>query len=610
MNPFLFGQPGNIIHMPSSYNWAGETSINMVQTNRSTVLGDFVGTFNMDLYSNKGKMRVNGRGMKCPDDGTLAGVPVAFRVFQNPNNSGAFGWAAPIGAYMYFSNSKDPNGTFTKDATAGSPTDLDSRMTDMEVWSQSGGSYLYVTANSTKVYYLSSGGTWANIAPLTGGAAAMLCVFNNRMYVSSTAQQIVSWDASNTISTAGNQNTIIIGNANEAITFMRAAQNRIFIGTVNVSGGWCHVYVWDGVSTTTFDRIIPIQANGVLSCVVKNDVPYVMDTNGFLLQFNGATFDEIARLPVPWNKTLYDPQDNLNTRFIHPNGMTVNRGRINLLINNVFYESSPTDYEFMPSGWWEYDPEIGLYHKGTPSYTATGGTTITDYGQQRIAMAGALQDAVLSTNNSGKEGNIIMGAQYYTDNTTTAYGIFTNDTLNTTQKWGYIVSPEIYSQDVESMWGMMWVRYRKFLDSSDQIVCKYRSVVDIPTEAAITWTSTSTFTLTTATTYAVGDEVEIVRGTGSGKSAHISALSADLKTITLDDTFTGVTTGTALARFTKWTKLGTITPTSTTKPQFAKLSFPINNNDTKVQLKICMQFKGDDELEQVLVVEKTEVKPT
>jgi len=505
----------------------------------------------------------------------------------------------------------NPSAAFTRDVTSGTPTFGSNNSTygDMEIFNGK----LYASGNSTSLYYYDLiANTWTtktNVFTTTTSPHMMCVYYNSRIYVSDNFTSILSLDTSNNLATLGTQFTISTNSSNNSfgsnITFMRVAQNRIFIGTMNNNGGKGYVYIWDGTSNTTFDKQIELKSVGAMSCVVVDDIPFIMDARGFLLEYNGANFVEVARLPLYNKRLLNNSNDFNNDRWIHPNGMTVSWGRINILINNAV----DTGIEpYCPSGIWEYDPSVGLYHKYSSTNTGVGTTTITDYGQNYVSGVGALVDANVYSTQSTFNGNLLWGCS-----TAFANGIHTNDSLNTTQKWGYIITPEMYSQNIESMWGMLYARYGQLLNSADEIVIKYRSIIDAPQELGITWINTSSFTAASsvlALGYAVGDEVEIVEGYGGGKSAHITSISANGLTIGLDDTFTGVGTNTATARFTHWKKLGTITPTTTLKPQFSKFSFPINNNDTKIQVKVCMQFLGNDELEQIQVVEKPEVTAT
>jgi len=96
-------------------------------------------------------------------------------------------------------------------------------------------------------------------------------------------------------------------------------------------------------------------------------------------------------------------------------------------------------------------------------------------------------------------------------------------------------------------------------------------------------------------TFAVGDEVEVTRGTGGGQIEHITAISYSnpTYTVTLENAVTGAT-GTASARFQKWKKIGTA---SNQTIDFS--GFPIEKPSNWIQLKVVMYFTGKDELNEV-----------
>lgn len=138
---------------------------------------------------------------------------------------------------------------------------------------------------------------------------------------------------------------------------------------------------------------------------------------------------------------------------------------------------------------------------------------------------------------------------------------------------GYFITQYIPSNDVKEFWDSLWVRLKQFKTSGNSFVIKARGVrplvaeFGLPLQKTITWTSTTTFTVTLASAddaLAVGDEVEVVGGVNAGYIAHITTISgahAALQTITVDET---VKTGssTALARFDRWKKIGTVTSMS------------------------------------------------
>ena len=409
--------------------------------NTGTALGNIVGSFNLDLYTNMGKVRVSPRSLL----NTLApdGIPVAFRFLQDR-------WYSIAGTKIFKSTNAtlNPADYLIADAVAGTPT-TDSGISDMEVFN----SLLYVTATGTEIYKHdpSGGGSWSHFAGPSSTSPKLLCAFSNRLYMTYGSNKIISWDSADTVATIGSPNTITVGiPGSTVITWMKSTQNRIFIGTYETLPGRSNVYVWDGVQSTNFDSIIKIMALSTLSCTVMNDIPYVMDCNGYLLKYNGAYFVEIGRLPLPAGRLLSGAASLTNDRAIHPNGMTIVRGKINILVNT----SMPVVQEYCPSGVWEFDEDIGLYHKTSVSYAGSQISTnnsILDYSQWNLAGVGAIVDA--NTNNTdtspARNGNILYGVKYYTDATTTGYAIMTNDFIQICDKIGYFITPEMYSENIE-----------------------------------------------------------------------------------------------------------------------------------------------------------------
>ena len=400
-------------------------------------------------------------------------------------------------------------------------------------------------------------------------------------------------------------------NTRNVITFLRPVSNGIWIGTVNSRGGKGNIYFWDG-EQTSINATYHLESAGALAGVIRDDVLYCMDADGRLLAFNGETFVEVDRLPIKENY-LTGALLATGDRWIHPNGMTVVDDRILLLIDNNYYIGSLKDtiQENIPSGIWEWSKDTGLYHKYSLSHcpvSGGGGGSITDYGQNRFGVSGALgipgACAFLKQNQTPASDNGVLfaGAKLSTTATAQIFGIFIDDLNDTVQKYGYFVTPKIYSQNLQDAWQKVYIRHRKLLNSTDKIIVKYRVEEDDPVEATITWVDTDTFTVTASAVpdLAVGDEVEVIQGDGSGKCAHVSSFTGTTTlTVNLDDTFTGVTTRTAKARFQKWKKCGEGTDQTVKFHQF-----PIGANNTWVQIKVCMQFTDENEIDDLLLVNK------
>jgi hypothetical protein len=320
------------------------------------------------------------------------------------------------------------------------------------------------------------------------------------------------------------------------------------------------------------------------------------------MQFSGGGFVEIARLPIPRSQALaFQTSSSRKDFFVHTHGMTVTNTGINILVGTRISDDDFSTDEALPSGIWEYTQETGLYHKYSPSYTNTNSSTITDYGQKRIAFeVGALANA-RSTSQDTPKASLLAGMSFYSG-TTARYGIFVDDNRDIVQKYGYIILPQILSSSFTETWQSLTPRFRKLLSSTDSIVVKHRVDKTPPVQISLTWVNTSSFTTTTDVAGMVGYEVEILSGTGGGKCAHISSVTGSgTYTVTLDDTFTGVTTGTAVAHVTQWYKDGVYTSQSENYNEFS-----ISEKSTVITIKICFQITGDWELYDLMLLNQTD----
>lgn len=585
------------------------------QVNLGNKFGDIWSSYNLDLSSKYGNLMVSPRmllNISDSDDGDL-GVPAAFKTFTTTTPDI---WMI-AGSVMWKTSTGGPNDPFAQDVTSGTPTNLNSDNSDMEIFN----SALYVSAASTTMYKLSSGGSWSTISNAlanSGGMHAMTFFrAQNRLYtVDDNSAGISSLNTSDTpvLSTSGSQYSLndlvegVGGNVGSFISCMESNSTRIWIGTINQSGTQCKVYSWDGSQASGPNNYYLINASGVLGITIVDDVPVIFDTRGRLLQLNGGTFVEIDRLPIE-DDVLKLPVAAATSRPVHFNGM-YSRGRnIRILINTQLWDTNSTNKDNVPSGIWEWTKDTGLYHLASVGHTKASGT-IVDYGQQKLSLVGALNDLEVNFTDitqGSANGRMMAGARYYTDATTAVDGVFYDDTKDTEQKAGYFVTPKLFSPNIEDIWQQFYSRFRHFLNSTDKIVVKARTKDTDSTEATITYTSTTTFTVPTAsfsTAPVVGDEVEILQGVGAGRTAHISSVttSAPNYVVTVDETITGATTQTAIARFQTWKKLGSFS--DQTKPF---LKFPVSSDtgaNPWVQFKVWILWTGKNEIYDAIISQK------
>jgi hypothetical protein len=569
------------------------------QSNRSDVLGDLRASFNLDLTKNFGKTRLN--RLKAVALG-FNNTPVAYATLQG--GTGAAGIYAMMGSFIYKSSTFAPNSTYSVDVQTNSPTNGNSLYCDMCIFN----GYLYATnfdvsgGGTDKLYKLNS--TWAangtNIGSSGNQFTHMLCPYGARLYITN-GNAVYSMDTSDTIATSSTYTVSFPTNIR--VTFVKAASNRLWIGTLDLNRGKAKIYEWDGVSTQV-TRGYEVKSIGVLSGVINDDILYAMDADGRLLVQDASRFREIARLPI--NEMIFaNSVSTKNDRYIHPNGMTIHDGNVNIFINNLLLDYEYPYPEFCPSGLWEYNDSIGLYHKGSPSYAVAGSTTSTDYGQELIYHAGAISEMKSTVGSSGDAGTILIGATIYNTSAAQSSGLFYNDTLKDlsatyapTRKGGYIVTDQIPSRGIKDSWGKLTAFYKKFSSSDDKIIVKYRTDNSFVNKVkTITWTSTTTFTYSgTTLEFEKYDEVEFIQGSGSGfitRITNIESITSSTIRITIEDIVTSAT-GSGLARFQKWKWIQNIQD----QDSFSK-DVTLGTESSWIEFKIWISFtRPDQEIEK------------
>ena len=575
------------------------------QNNRSDILGNITESFNLDLRINLGAVRVN-RSKLILDSDEDANFDFG-NLGYNTVGQYQTQWYSVSSIYVFGgANSAFDVPTLAAGSTTPGTSDEGDTITfNGKAW----------IAGETKLWKSAvSGltGTWTDVTSsgLTASRVHLLAVLGNRLYVTDAYDQIYTVNSSEVFSTSGT-GTLDLGLEGYSITVLMAGNDRVWVAASpfgnNSTGQYCWVYEWDGETENTPIKKYIIQTSHILAGCMVEDVPYLIDARGRLLAYDGYTFKEIARFPMDDRDQLWGVgQAPVRNKAVHPRGMIYDGDEILININNRLETSSsdPVYTDRFAAGIWAYNRENGLYHKFSHSYVDTSdtGTTVTDYGQFRAARVGNIIPFRPNNPDSSDGGAYIWSCSFFEDadsgSTDAVTGVFTNDTFDNTQKWGYFVTAKIFASAIADTWQKIYTIYKKFLDSGDKIVVKYRTEEDDPTEASITWVDTDTFTTTTnVSDYEEGDEVQIIQGVGGGKSAHISSISeaGGTYTVDLDDTFTGATTTTAKAFFSKWVKAGEITQPDD-KDQYKALTLMEKNESPWVQFKVCMQFTGANEI--------------
>jgi hypothetical protein len=571
------------------------------QTNRSDTIGSLWSTWNIDLQSNLGKVRVTPRFKvnttslnNCPVAivryGTRVYTLAGTTIYRNTNDSGL------------------PTDPFVADDSTSFSTDYSSDYSDLKVWEN----VLWATTPS-KLRRLSNpnGGTWsADQINLSSNHPHIMCVFPkvNKLYILD-ATLIRSANSLTSYNTFGDS-FILQRQTGHDFTDIKATSNFLWVAQgapLSADGPITgRILQWDGIKAQP-TRIFDIPGTRSIVALVtdeERDSVFAFGDNGVLYSFNGSGFSEVGRLPytnhIPLSPIL------VNNKFVHPNGVKFTKeGTVLALVNNINSDNAGTIEENLPSGVWEWSRQNGFVHRQPLTYDPIS-SAITDYGQNRVSRVGALENMNIYSTASGRDGEYMAGATLFTNASSTASSIFYDNSIDTVQKYGYFVTTEIFSQNIEDAWKRVYLRHKKLLNSSDKMVVKARTEDAVPTEFTLTWVNTTTFTTTSsALDGRIGDEVEIVQGTGGGKCAHIVSVTnnAGTRTVVLDETFTGVTTGTAKARVQNWKKLA-----EQTKRNTQKLVVSSELKSVWVQFKVCMQFTGKNEIYDAIIANSPQEK--
>lgn len=565
------------------------------QPNNSSVFGALWASFNLDLTSNVGKLRISPRFIRATKTGDFTDPVVGM---ENINELNLF--VGPDTRVWYATSSHaELNGSLTADsASSGHPTNLDANYSDIAAFNGN----VYISNNTTTLHKTSSGTSYAPISSTstTGSKPKMLCPYGQRLYISQDAK-IFSIDTSDTAQTTTSADYAINLNSNGAvITRMRASTTGIWIATVNTYGGKGHVFFWNGVDHSVVQDFI-LESSGAVSLIIKDDVPWIVDTEGRLLAFNGGSFTERARLPLD-RKYLYNPISAVNDRFMHPNGITIDNGRIQILVDTRYAAYGNPQEERAPAGIWEYDEQIGLYHKGSLSYYNYNSGAIGDYGQQRLTRVGLLKHIRSASTASGDTGSTFVSAAYYNGNMISSVAeLWFDETTDAVQKHGYLITQWLSTSNITEFWQNIIVRFRAMLSTTDLITVKYRTREDTPVFATFTWDNAHQLTTVTDVSAYAGAEIEFVAGSGAGMCVHITSVSGSGPyTVQIDQDVTLNTTDytqpSSYAKIQTWKK---VTSFNEQTEQFNSSS--IGKPNTKIQLKICFTATGRNEIDDILL---------
>lgn len=517
-------------------------------------------------------------------------------------------------------NSVITSGTWIDDATSGSPTTpLDAVVHE----SVNGEQRLFVTL-TTDIAVLNTAATantwdidWGSTIPTVPIPTTTALTYRPIAKLQRLVAVANKVSGVPKIDTIDQNDVVSLGRltfaADYTIKNIYASSNRFWIGLKHDNGGNAKIIEWDGFSQT-YNNEYQLVGSTPLSGFIVDDIPYFIAETGVIYRFNGGGFEEFTRFVAPELRIPFN-DSNIGNYGCYVDGHIV---YINVAAPTLQSFSATVVYRGsrrLRAGVWILNTRNrNLYHHMGIGEHATGGTDI-NYGTSPLASAGAIAK-------STDINELVVSASVYTGGTlmtTQTNGIYlqeknTNQATNNGRNRGYFITPFIPIGDVDALWEALWLKFKKFVNSNNRIIVKWRTVDPYVNASAqdqgtnafeegginapITWVNTTSFTCKVPTGIAVGDEVEILVGDNAGCSFNISALSgtpdnSTSLTVTIDEAAPTSSTDTAMVRFDNWR---TETAISSTSVGNQRVPFTVsttansgNNHGEFIQLKIEMR---------------------
>lgn len=607
-------------------------------------LGNYLGTlhrtFNVDLDRSEGKICLSRRMVRVADTSdTNTDTLGIIRAFLRSNASGSDRWWAlsDTGAgnlkrlfYTIGDSLADPTSDWSNDTIASSPTNCrDFTVFENDTRGDSiSKNQLFVTTDCDIAVLNDTGnGAWnaawftskegrANDSGLDTGVPHPIQYFPFRRIVLVGSRNKIHTisrptDTQNDTST---MNRLVFPKELE-VRHIFCSSTKAYILCKHLYGGNGKIIEWDGFSETynqIYDALSPVPLSGVN----YNEVPFVLNDRGQILEFTGVGFSPMYRNGLNVALPLIEEPSAL-VREVSPRGMTV--GEDGLIYMNVRHAAGVGEVAIpvagaaansykQESGIWCLNPITGrFYNKHSfGAYDSLG------LGAQRNQGAGAIAAVSPASGTS----SLLVGGQWMTDLISAGRaGIWVLQAPTDSEaNRGHFITQHIPANNVRDFWDSVWVRFKRFATSTNRIVVKAKGVTELKNQyyealtAVSNWTSTTTFTATLAAgddAIAVGDEIEVIAGANAGYLAHITTISGNhgaAQTFTIDEAVL-VGSGESNIRFDRWKKLATISNTSRYED-----SVNIGIKSSFVQFKVEMRGPFRDmEISDLVVNTKLDV---
>lgn len=340
-----------------------------IVTNRSDLSGNIWYTKNIN-FDEEGYVRQSDRMIAfISDNSTDASYDADFGLTASfgrygSNNNWLLGTITNPFTALFNTNSFGS----TQDAGSGVPsTSVGTRGT----WWQN---RWYVTTDSNLFYKVTSG-AWTNLAKsFTASIPHPVEVFRNKNSLCVGDGNIV-----HLYNTSHTETATLTLPADYQVISIKYSNNKVGITTrlstdsLNQNQD-AYFFTWDGASSSA-SAGFPIGSTQTYGLVQYKGTWVILSKTGQLLYFNGGGFNELAIFPFVGNEKIWVNFDTIGDTLI------ADGDKIFINISGVLSPEGVKQQTFLPNyhgGIWCYDPNVGLYHKYSPSISVSSQVTVTN----------------------------------------------------------------------------------------------------------------------------------------------------------------------------------------------------------------------------------------
>jgi len=514
----------------------------IIQANNGDYIGNVFNSYNIDLDSNPGAIKVSKKLTRVLDD-TQWGTDDIVQALQIHDG---YYYVATSDAVFRCSVSNDP--TVDTNWTDIATLSLEDLGLETDITSFNG--LLLISLGTDIMSWVGAvkDNDWWDV---TTSGSVLTANFTHTMEVLRSGLDTLFVTNSNQVryyNTAAGHTTITLD------TFMVASclapsLDRMWVGTYTEVENNAFVYELR-VGDTQALQAYEVDGRVCLTAFTYGNTPFVITERGFIQGFDGAGFKTVAQFPWANDSKVMEGcrpglvQDLSTAKAIHPKGAKV-KGKYCYIYVNTDDEYVSTAVNLTPraaSGVWVLDLETySLTHRyalnedestyGTHKVDRSGPVLITNTPETRIMVGGAVN----ATEGVWMESNEV--------------------------NQGYFTTVRHESDSVDDTFEKVIVKADQ-LDATESITVKHKDISysNLPLEVQdITWLNATQFTtLATLTNVAIGDEVEICAGFAAGQVCNITAIEGSItKTVTVD-TSIGVLNSLSDVYFSSYKKIANI----------------------------------------------------